>query len=225
MEAEVAPEPEEGGATKIVHHQSFRASRPDGRAASGHHRPVTEIVLPDPSLVLLVGAAGSGKSTLAARLFAPDEILSSDALRAAIAGDPGDQRATGPAFRALGRALDRRLAAGRLTVVDATNARASDRRPWLDAARRHAVPVAAIVLDLPPATIHAQNAGRERVVNDAVIERHLTAIRRTLEGRELESAGVHPVVVIRTPHAARTLTIARVQRDTDRVAREVSRRK
>ena len=35
-----------------------------------------------PSLVLLVGPAGSGKSTLAGRLFSPDEILSSDALRA-----------------------------------------------------------------------------------------------------------------------------------------------
>jgi protein phosphatase len=170
---------------------------------------VTVIALPDPALVLLVGAAGSGKSTLAARLFAPDEILSSDALRAAIAGDPRDQRATGAAFRALGRALERRLAAGRLTVVDATNARAADRRPWLAAARRHEMPVVAIVLDLPPATIRAQNAARARVVGDDVIDRHLAAIRRTLERDELRNEGVATVIVLRTSDQARDFELAR----------------
>lgn len=170
---------------------------------------MTELSIPDPSVVLMVGAAGSGKSTLAARLFAPEEILSSDALRAAIAGDARDQRATGAAFRALGRALDRRLAAGRLTVVDATNVRAADRRPWIAAARRHGVPVAAIVLDLPPATIRAQNGSRERVVDDAVIERHLAAIRRTLDRGELQRDGVAPLVILRTPEAARALTVTR----------------
>jgi predicted kinase len=168
-----------------------------------------EMALPDPSVVMLIGPAGSGKSTLAARLFAPDEILSSDAFRAAIAGDAADQRATAPAFRALGRALDRRLAAGRLTVIDATNVRAADRRAWLAAARRHGVPLAAIVLDLPLATIRAQNASRERVVGDDVIDRHLAALRRTLDRDELPREGVAPVVVLRTTEAARTLAIAR----------------
>ena len=172
---------------------------------------MTTVALPDPALVLLVGAAGSGKSTLAARLFAPDEILSSDAFRAAIAGDAADQRATGAAFRALGRALERRLAAGRLTVIDATNVRAADRRPWLATARRHGLPIAAIVLDLPEATVRAQNAGRQRVVDDDVIDRHLAAIRRTLDRDELRREGVAPVVVLRTTGAARTLAIARIR--------------
>jgi protein phosphatase len=172
---------------------------------------VTAIALPDPALVLLVGAAASGKSTLAARLFAPDEILSSDALRAAIAGDAGDQRATGAAFRALGRALEPRLAGGRLTVVDATNARAADRRPWLAAARRHDVPVVAIVLDLPPVVIRAQNAGRGRVVDAAVIDRHLASVRRTLERDELRHEGVAMVIVVRTTAEARALVMARVR--------------
>jgi len=44
--------------------------------------------LPSDALVVLVGVAGSGKSTLAERLFAADQILSSDAFRAEVAGDP-----------------------------------------------------------------------------------------------------------------------------------------
>ena len=48
---------------------------------------VTTILVPDPSLVLLVGAAGAGKTTFAARHFAPDEVLSSDAYRAVVSGD------------------------------------------------------------------------------------------------------------------------------------------
>jgi len=54
------------------------------------------IELPEPCLVVLIGAAGSGKSTLAARLFAPDEVLSSDANRALLTGDAADQGVTIP---------------------------------------------------------------------------------------------------------------------------------
>ncbi|HEY8987503.1 MAG TPA: AAA family ATPase, partial [Candidatus Limnocylindrales bacterium] len=73
-----------------------------------------------PWLVVLIGAAGAGKTTVARRLFAPDELLSSDELRAAVSGDAADQRATRPAFAILHRELGNRLAAGRLIVVDAT---------------------------------------------------------------------------------------------------------
>ena len=48
---------------------------------------MTTLEIPDPSLVLLVGAAGAGKTTFAARHFPPDEVLSSDAYRALVSGD------------------------------------------------------------------------------------------------------------------------------------------
>lgn len=167
------------------------------------------LVIPDPCVVVLIGAAGSGKSTLAARHFTSDEILSSDAFRAVIAGDERDQRATGAAFRAIARALDRRLAAGELTVIDATNVQRSDRRPWLAAAARHGVPAVAIVFDIPRATVLGQDAGRSRVVGAEVIDRHLSALRRTLVPGTLTAEGFATVCVLSSPTDAAAMAIVR----------------
>ncbi len=46
---------------------------------------MTVIDLPDPSLVVLIGASGSGKSSFAARHFKPTEVLSSDFCRGLVA--------------------------------------------------------------------------------------------------------------------------------------------
>lgn len=167
------------------------------------------LVVHDPSVVVLVGAAGSGKSTLAARLFAPKEVLSSDAFRAAITGDERDQRATGAAFRAIGRGLDRRLVAGQLTVIDATNVTRADRRPWLAAAARRGIPAVAIVFDLARATVIGHDAGRDRVVGSDVIDRHLTALRHSLAPNALASEGFASVLVLTSPADAATLVIER----------------
>jgi protein phosphatase len=166
-------------------------------------------VIPDPSLVLLVGAAGSGKSTLAARLFAANEIVSSDALRAVVAGDEADQRASAVAFRILHRTLDRRLPSGLLTVVDATNTVAAHRRPLVRRAIIAGFPLVAIVLDLPRDVVHAQNAGRGRIVDADVVDRHLASIRAMVDGRHLQLEGFDPVVVLRSQAEAASLTIER----------------
>ena len=156
---------------------------------------MTELVLPDPCVVLLVGAAGSGKSTFAARHFAVDAVLSSDALREVIAGNAADQRATRPAFAALHEALDRRLAAGRLAVVDATNLTVGARANVRRIAAKRGVPVVAIVLDLPEDLVRRQNAGRlGRVVPDAVVTRHLESLAAALRPGGLDSEG-HATVV------------------------------
>jgi protein phosphatase len=171
---------------------------------------MSTLVLPDPSLVILVGAAGSGKSTLAARLFALDEIVSSDALRAAVSGNEADQTASAVAFRILHRTVERRLAEGELTVVDATNTKAEHRRPLISRARITETPTIAIVLDLPASTVNAQNAGRsERVVNPDVVERHLAAIRRTVDQGHLTAEGFDHVVLLQTRADADNLRIDR----------------
>ena len=170
---------------------------------------MTVVTIPDPGIVVLVGAAGSGKSTLAARHFDADEILSSDAFRASIAGDERDQRATSAAFRAMGRALERRLVAGQLTVIDATNVTRRDRREWVLAARRHALPLVAIVLDLPRDTVLAQDAGRDRVVGSDVVGRHLERLRRTVDLDQLRNEGFDLVITLRSPAEVQALDIRR----------------
>ena len=171
-----------------------------------------DIVLPDPCLVVLVGAAGSGKSTFASRHFAPDEVLSSDRYRAIVSGDASNQAATRPAFGRLHRDLSSRLAKGLLTVVDATNVEVRSRRELVTRALAAGVPSIAIVLDLPRSTVLARNAARrERVVDESVVRRHLDAVRSARAVLETAGAdeGFAAVVVLREPAEVDLVRIVR----------------
>ena len=169
------------------------------------------IELPEPCLVVLVGAAGSGKSTLAARLFEPDEVLSSDANRALLTGDEGDQRVTKTAFALLHRQLGRSMAEGRTTVVDATNVTSFARRSLVRRAAAQGVAAVAIVLDLSSTLVQARNATRPgRIVPEAAVRRQLADLARSLRRGELEQDGFATVHRVRTAAELDDVSIARV---------------
>ncbi len=176
---------------------------------------MSTLVLPDPCLVLLVGAAGSGKSTLAARLFSADEVFSSDAYRERLSGDAADQGATGAAFRALHRDVRARLRSRRTAVVDATSIQRHARRPLIGMAREVGAPVVAIVLDLPEDLVLARNRARARVVPEDAVRRQLATLRKEigLDGREgIDAEGYAQVIVLRSPAAVTGLTVSRPPR-------------
>jgi protein phosphatase len=183
------------------------ASRPEPGLEPGG-RPT--IVVPDPSLVVLIGPAGSGKSTFAAAHFGPEEILSSDALRAVVSGSEADQSATRPAFSILHRQLDSRLRKRRLTVVDATNVQPGARRELLRRARANRLPSIAIVFDLPPATVLERNRRRRaRVVDEMIVADQLAGLRRLVDLGVIEREGFLSVYRIRQPREVEALVVER----------------
>jgi len=172
-----------------------------------------EIVLADPSLVVLIGAAGAGKTTFAARHFEPDEVLSSDAFRRMVSGDEANQAATKAAFVVLYDVLERRLASRRTAVVDATNIEPAARRALVARATAAGIPASAVVLDLPPATVIARNAARPaRVVDMAVVHRQLDRLRASLDGPDppLWREGFVELVVLHDPDEVNGVTVRRV---------------
>jgi len=152
------------------------------------------------AMLVLIGPSGAGKSTFAARHFATTQVLSSDALRAAVADDPNDLSATDGAFELLHATLALRLGRGRLTVVDATNVEAWARARLLAEARRHRRPAAAIVFDLPLAVCLERNAARaDRRLPPTAIRRQHARMRASLDG--LAGEGFDQVTVLSTAEA------------------------
>lgn len=146
-----------------------------------------KITIPNLSLVVLIGASGSGKSSFAKKHFLPTEILSSDVCRGLVSDDENNQAATNDAFDVLHFIASKRLAAGKLTVVDATNVQPESRKPLVELAREyHCLPVA-IVLDMPERVCHERNASRpDRAFGPHVVGRHIRSLRQSLRGLERE---------------------------------------
>jgi len=141
------------------------------------------VVVPDLSLVVLIGVSGSGKSTFARRHFKQTQVLSSDFCRALVADDHNDQSATRAAFDVLNYIAATRLRAGRLTVIDATNVRREDRAKLVQLARDHDVLPVAVVLDVPEAVCIERNSARvDRDMAAGVIRRQRADLRRGLRG-------------------------------------------
>ncbi len=153
--------------------------------ASAAH--VQRLEIPDFSLVVLIGATGSGKSTFAARHFKPTEVISSDHARGLVADDETDQSVTSDAFDLVRAIAEKRLKHRKLTVIDATNVRAADRKGWIELARRwHALPVAVILDPGIDACIERNRDRPERAFGPQVVIRMAGEIRRSQRGLQRE---------------------------------------
>jgi protein phosphatase len=146
-----------------------------------------KIGIPELSLVLLVGPSGSGKSSFARRHFRSTEVVSSDFCRGVVSDDENDQSATADAFALLHEIVRKRLARGRLTVVDATNVQPEGRKPLIALAKEFHVFAEAIVFDLPERVCQDRNALRpERQFGPHVVRNQAQQLRRSMRGLERE---------------------------------------
>ncbi|BAU12907.1 metallophosphoesterase [Leptolyngbya sp. NIES-3755] len=167
-----------------------------------------KITIPELSLVTLIGASGSGKSTFAHQHFLPTEIISSDSCRGLVSDDETNQSATQDAFDVLYYIAAKRLNRGNLTVIDATNTQAADRKHLIRLAREyHCLPVA-IVLNLPEQICRDRNRQRsDRQFGDHVIRRHVQNIRQSL--RTLQKEGFRQVYVLNSLEQIESVEIDR----------------
>jgi protein phosphatase len=174
-----------------------------------------KITLPELSLVVLIGPSGSGKSTFARKHFRATEVLSSDFCRGLVSDDENSQAATGDAFEVLHFVARKRLAAGKLTVIDATNVQPEARKPLVALAREyHCLPVA-IVLDLPERLCRERNEARpDRAFGPHVVRQQVQQMRRGLRG--LEREGFRHVFCLSSPDEIDTVTVERERLWNDR---------
>jgi protein phosphatase len=167
-----------------------------------------KITIPKLSLVVLVGASGAGKSSFARQHFLPTETISSDFCRGLVSDDENSLEATNDAFEVLHYIAAKRLGAGRLTVIDATNVQPAARAPLIALARKyHCLPVA-IVLDLPERLCQERNENRpERNFGPHVVRQHTQQLRRSLRG--LKREGFRHVYVLSSPEDVESVTVER----------------
>ena len=167
-----------------------------------------KITIPELSLVVLIGASGSGKSTFARKHFKPTEVLSSDFCRGLVSDDENDQSASNDAFAVLHFISARRLAAGRLTVIDATNVEPEARKPLVALAREYHCLLVAIVFNLPEKLCHERNQGRpDRNFGPHVVRRQSRHLRQSLH--KLQREGFQHCFVLTSPEQIETVEIER----------------
>jgi len=181
-----------------------------------------------PALLLTAGLPAAGKSTLAAALADRSGAvwIRSDAVRKELAGLEPDAPAGAeleggiyaPAWteRTYAACLERAegaLLRGRRVVVDASFGRAARRRPFLDLARRLAVPARVLVCRAEPETAEARLASRRGGPSDAD-----PGVYAALAARWEEPGADEPVLDVdagagRTPEETAAAAVAALRAD------------
>jgi F420-dependent oxidoreductase-like protein len=175
------------------------------------------IRLPDPCLVVLVGASGAGKSAWAAQWFAPEQVVSSDRLRAVVGTGERDQRASSDAFELLELIADKRSRRRLTTVIDTTGLEPKRRAGWRALAARHGVPIHAVVFDPGAKVVRERNRARSAPLPSKVVSGQLQAAEGVFERLQDEGYdGVHraaPVTLVPPGLLTAIASAARQQED------------
>jgi protein phosphatase len=132
-----------------------------------------------------------------------------------VSDDENDQAVTKDAFDVLHFIAGKRLALGKLTVIDATNVQPEVRKPLVELARQYHFLPAAIVLDLPERVCQERNRDRpDRNFGPHVVRNQKSQLRRSLGG--LRKEGFRHVFVLESPEEVEAATVERVPLWNDR---------
>lgn len=171
------------------------------------------LILPHAGIVLLVGPSGSGKSTLINRLIKNGDITSSEAVSSdhfrmlvsdgaffnwtGHAPEEADvlkthyQQISAEAFCMMDSLIETRARLNRLTIIDATHLYSDDRLKYIQFAKKHHLPITALVLDVKEATLLDRDASREDPRGKKRIKQQFQVFKR--EKRSLKREGFHRV--------------------------------
>lgn len=135
-------------------------------------------------------------------------MLSSDFCRALVSNDENDQAATKDAFEILHFIAAKRLAAGKLTVIDATNVQPEARKPLVALAREyHCLPVA-IVLNINERICHERNKSRsDRNFGPHIIRQQSAQLKKSLG--YLKREGFRHIFELKSPKEVAEVEIER----------------
>jgi alkanesulfonate monooxygenase SsuD/methylene tetrahydromethanopterin reductase-like flavin-dependent oxidoreductase (luciferase family)/predicted kinase len=160
----------------------------------------------------LIGPVASGKSWWAVEHFASNQIVSSDALRAAVGETEHDLRASADAFAVLDEIVARRLQRRLTTVIDTLGFDADLRVAWRRRAHEARMPCIAVVFDTAAAECRKRNTARAvSVAADVVANqfRRWPAIRDAVAAEPWDQVLTpEPVVVVPASLARRAPYIA-----------------
>ena len=174
-----------------------------------------KITFPELSLIVLIGASGAGKSTFAQKHFKPTEILSSDRFRGMVSDDETSLEATEDAFDVLHYIAAKRLAAGKLTVIDATNVQQSSRKSLLDLAKKYHCFAVAIAFNIPESVCQSRNKSRsDRQFGSHVVRNHTNSLKRSL--RNLKREGFRFIYKLNSVEEIEAVEVSRQKMWTNR---------
>lgn len=126
-----------------------------------------------PVMVMMVGLVGSGKSCHADKLAKEINatVFSSDKLREEMFGDVNEQSKNGDLFQELHRRIKDCLKSGKNAIYDATNISSKRRKSFLQELNKIDCEKRCIVMATPYEQCLKNNASRDRMVPEDVIDR------------------------------------------------------